>query len=45
MVAETEKRAIIDALDTYGSIRKAAQALGVTHATVINKMQKYNINR
>ncbi|NLZ53147.1 MAG: sigma 54-interacting transcriptional regulator [Thermoanaerobacteraceae bacterium] len=45
MVAETEKRAILDALDTYGSIRKAAQALGVTHATVINKMKKYKIDQ
>ncbi len=45
MVAETEKRAILDALDTYGSIRKAAQALGVTHATVINKMKKYKVDQ
>lgn len=45
IVAETEKSAIIDALQRYDSIRKAARALGVTHATVINKMKQYKIER
>lgn len=43
MVAETEKKAINDALKRYDSIRKAARALGVSHATVINKMKQYGI--
>jgi len=43
LVAQTEARAIKEALERYGSIRKAASALGVTHATVINKMRQYNI--
>lgn len=45
LVVETEKKAIIDALERYDSIRKAARALGVTHATVINKMRQYEITR
>ena len=43
MVEETEKRAILDALGSYSSIRKAAKALGISHATLINKMKKYNV--
>lgn len=43
LVAETERKAIIDALQRRGSIRQAAKALGVSHATVINKMRQYNI--
>ena len=45
IVAETEKKAIIDALKRHDSIRKAARALGVTHATVINKMKQYKISQ
>ncbi len=45
MVVETERKAIIDALSRYSSIRKAAKALGVTHPTVINKMRRYKISR
>ncbi len=44
IVAETEKIAIVEALKQHKSIRKAAKALGVTHATVINKIKQYNIN-
>lgn len=43
MIAETEKKVISEALERYKSIRKAAQALGVSHATIINKMKQYNI--
>lgn len=45
LVAETEEKAIKEALNKYGTIRKAAKALGVSHATVINKIKKYNIKR
>lgn len=45
LVAETEKKAIKAALDSYGTIRKAAKALGVSHATIINKMKKYDIKK
>lgn len=44
IVAETEKIAIVEALKQHKSIRKAAKALGVTHATVINKIKQYGIN-
>lgn len=45
LVAETEKKAIEEALSKCGTIRKAAKTLGVSHATVINKIKKYNIKR
>ncbi|WP_237659232.1 sigma 54-interacting transcriptional regulator [Tepidanaerobacter sp. GT38] len=45
IVEDAEKRTILDALDTYSSIRKAAKALGISHAALINKMKKYKINR
>jgi len=38
-----EKKLIIKALQLYGSTRKAAKALGVSHPTVIRKAQKLNI--
>lgn len=38
-----EKEAIIKALKTHKSCRKAAKVLGVSHTTIINKTQKYNI--
>ncbi|WP_422446971.1 sigma-54 interaction domain-containing protein [Thermoanaerobacterium sp. DL9XJH110] len=44
LVAETEKRAISETLKRCGSIRKAARALGVSHATIINKIREYGIN-
>lgn len=43
LVAETEKRAIRETLRKCGSIRQAARALGVSHATIINKMREYGI--
>lgn len=42
-VKEIEKRALLEALKECRSIRKAAKLLGVSHATVINKMRRYNI--
>lgn len=44
MVAETEIRAIKEAVEKHGTIRKAAKSLGVSHVTIINKMKKYNLN-
>lgn len=38
-----EKEAIIKALKKSKSCRKAAKALGVSHTTIINKINKYNI--
>jgi transcriptional regulator of aroF, aroG, tyrA and aromatic amino acid transport len=45
LVAETEKRAIRETLRKCGSIRQAARALGVSHATIINKMREYGITQ
>jgi transcriptional regulator of aroF, aroG, tyrA and aromatic amino acid transport len=43
LVEACEKEAIIKALKKHKSCRKAAKALGVSHTTVINKMDKYKI--
>lgn len=43
--AETEREIIESALRTGGSIRRAAQALGVSHTTLANKVKKYGIGR
>lgn len=43
LVEACEREAIIKALKKYKSCRKAAKALGVSHTTVINKMDKYTI--
>lgn len=45
LVAEIEKEAITKALKKHKTIRKAARALGVSHATVINKMRQYDISK
>ncbi|WP_332631632.1 sigma-54 interaction domain-containing protein [Halalkalibacter flavus] len=46
-VDETERRVITEALTTYGpgldNKKRAAEALGVSLATLYNKMKKYNI--
>ncbi|GIM28948.1 hypothetical protein CPJCM30710_16140 [Clostridium polyendosporum] len=38
---QCEKEAIIRVLDKYKSYRKAAQILGVSHTTIMNKTKKY----
>lgn len=38
-----ERQAIIKALEKNKSFRKAAKVLGVSHTTIINKINKYNI--
>lgn len=42
-VIDFEKDIIRDAIDKYGSKRKAAKALGVDHSTLIKKCQRYGI--
>ncbi|MFZ5752638.1 MAG: sigma 54-interacting transcriptional regulator [Bacillota bacterium] len=41
--AQAEKEVILSALKTYGSVRKAAKALGVSHTTISNKIKKLGI--
>jgi transcriptional regulator of aroF, aroG, tyrA and aromatic amino acid transport len=40
---EAEKQIIVQTLKNKGTIRKAAQALGVSHTTVMNKIKKYKL--
>jgi transcriptional regulator of aroF, aroG, tyrA and aromatic amino acid transport len=40
---ELEKQIIVQALKNKGTIRKAAQALGVSHTTVMNKIKKHQL--
>lgn len=42
MIAITEKKIILEAISKHGSIRKAANALGVSHVTILNKIKKHN---
>lgn len=42
--AQREKEVIEQALQTQGSIRKAAKALGVSHTTIANKIKKLHID-
>lgn len=41
---QAERELIQSALNTNGSIRKAAAALGVSHTTIANKVKKYNLS-
>lgn len=43
IVKACESEAIINAISKYKSIRKAAKALGVSHTTIVNKINKYKI--
>ncbi|WP_026695396.1 sigma-54-dependent Fis family transcriptional regulator [Peribacillus kribbensis] len=40
-VEQYEKRLILDALQKHGSIRKAAESLGVDHSTIVKKLKKW----
>jgi molybdenum-dependent DNA-binding transcriptional regulator ModE len=42
-LADVEKEAILEAILSTGSIRKAAKALGITHPTIYSKLKKYGI--
>ena len=42
-VAELEKRLVTDALKSYGSARRAGQALGLSHTSILNKVKRYNL--
>lgn len=44
VVKTCETEAIVNALKNHKSIRKAARALGVSHTTIVNKINKYKIN-
>ncbi|AYD39684.1 PAS domain S-box protein [Clostridium fermenticellae] len=44
VVESAEKKALISAMQNCKSCRKAAKALGVSHTTIINKLNKYGIN-
>lgn len=43
MVSELEKMVISHTLDEEKSLRKAAEVLGVSHTTVLNKSKKYDL--
>ncbi|RMC97946.1 PAS domain-containing protein [Clostridium autoethanogenum] len=43
VVAAAEKKALIAAMQGHKSCRKAAKSLGVSHTTIINKLNKYGI--
>ncbi len=44
-VADVEKRIIMQALNRCGSIRKAAESVGISHPALINKIKKYGVKR
>ncbi|WP_432403765.1 TyrR/PhhR family helix-turn-helix DNA-binding protein [Wukongibacter sp. M2B1] len=44
IVESVEREVIKDVLQDSKSIRKAAKKLGVSHTTIINKINKYNLN-
>lgn len=44
-VKKTEIKIIVDALDVFPSIRKAAAALQIDQSTLVRKMQKYGIKK
>lgn len=44
IVKTCETEAIVNALGKYKSIRRAAKVLGVSHTTVVNKINKYKID-
>jgi transcriptional regulator of aroF, aroG, tyrA and aromatic amino acid transport len=44
VVEAAEKKALLSTMEKYKSCRKAAKALGVSHTTIINKLNKYGIN-
>ncbi|WP_093793328.1 sigma 54-interacting transcriptional regulator [Sporomusa acidovorans] len=44
VVEAAEKKALISAIQNCKSCRNAAKALGVSHTTIINKLNKYGIN-
>lgn len=42
-VAELERRIVAEALKSFGSTRRAGQALGVSHTSILNKVKRYNL--
>lgn len=43
-VAAYERELILQALEQHGSIRKAAQALGLDHSTLVKKCQRHDLS-
>ncbi len=43
ILAEVEKKVLIDAVNEYKTTRQIGEALGIDQSTVVKKMQKYNI--
>lgn len=41
-VAQLERKMISEAVNKYGSIRKAAEKLGLDHSTLVKKLKKYS---
>ncbi len=44
LMAVYEKKILIHALNKAGSIRQAARRLGISHTTLLNKIQRYNLS-
>lgn len=42
-VAQVERKVVLEAINKYGSIRKAAQMLGVDHSTLVKKVNRYDL--
>lgn len=44
-VAELEKQVVAEALDKFGSTRRAGKALGLSHTSIVNKVKRYQLER
>lgn len=44
-VAEFEAKLVASALEKYGTARRAGQALGLSHTSVLNKVKRYGLER
>lgn len=42
-VAELEKKIVAEALEKHGSTRRAGQALGLSHTSIVNKVKRYGL--
>jgi TyrR family helix-turn-helix protein len=43
-VADLERKLVADALNKYRSTRRAGEALGLSHTSVLNKVRRYNLD-
>jgi transcriptional regulator of aroF, aroG, tyrA and aromatic amino acid transport len=44
LIGDYEQKLLSQALKKYGSIRRAAKVLGVSHVTLLNKIKKYRLD-